>query len=155
MGSYLLQVLGRKGGLGVFSLVIVSCFFMGQGCMVASSRVIYAYSRDGALPGSRVWAKVHPWTRTPVYAGSFLYSYFTHGQFGLIHLLASSSISLFLVVLSLLAQSSQLAPLPNTSHSSYQLQFASFLYVIISAPDLGTLESCLVLVDLSPLHGFF
>lgn len=70
MGSYLLQVLGQKGGLGVFSLVIVSCFFMGQGCMVASSRVIYAYSRDGALPGSRIWAKVHPWTRTPVYAGT-------------------------------------------------------------------------------------
>jgi amino acid transporter len=72
MGSYLLQVLGQKGGLGMFSLVIVSCFFMGQGCMVASSRVIYAYSRDGALPGSRIWAKVNPWTRTPVYAGTFL-----------------------------------------------------------------------------------
>jgi amino acid transporter len=69
MGSYLLQVLGQKGGLGIFSLVIISCFFMGQGCMVASSRVIYAYSRDGALPGSRIWEKVHPWTRTPVYAG--------------------------------------------------------------------------------------
>jgi amino acid transporter len=69
MGSYLLQVVGQKGGVGVFSLVIISCFFMGQGCMVASSRVIYAYSRDGALPGSRIWAKVHPWTKTPVYAG--------------------------------------------------------------------------------------
>lgn len=69
MGSYLLQVLGQKGGLGVFSLIIVSCFFMGQGAMISSSRVIYAYSRDGALPGSRIWAKVHPWTKTPVYAG--------------------------------------------------------------------------------------
>jgi amino acid transporter len=70
MGSYLLQVLGQKGGLGMFSLVIVSCFFMGQGCMVASSRVIYAYSRDGAIPGSKIWATVHPWTKTPVYAGN-------------------------------------------------------------------------------------
>ena len=70
MGSYLLQVLGQTGGLGIFSLVIVSCFFMGQGCMIAGSRVIYAYSRDGALPGSRIWQKVHPWTRTPVYAGT-------------------------------------------------------------------------------------
>jgi len=69
MGTYLLQVLGQKGGLGIFSLVIISCYFMGQGCMVASSRVIYAYSRDGALPGSKLWAKVHPWTRTPVNAG--------------------------------------------------------------------------------------
>src|SRR5271168_4943837 len=70
MGTYLLQVLGQKGGLGVFALVIISCYFMGQGCMVASSRVIYAYSRDGALPGSKLWAKVHPWTKTPVNAGS-------------------------------------------------------------------------------------
>src|SRR5947199_281469 len=28
MGSYLLQVLGPKGGVGLFSLVIISCFFM-------------------------------------------------------------------------------------------------------------------------------
>jgi amino acid transporter len=69
MGSFLLQVLGQKGGVGMFSLVIISCFFMGQGCMVASSRVIYAYSRDGAIPGSWLWATVNPWTRTPVYAG--------------------------------------------------------------------------------------
>jgi amino acid transporter len=82
MGSYLLQVLGQKGGLGIFSLVIISCFFMGQGCMVASSRVIYAYSRDGALPGSQIWAKVHPWTRTPVYAGS-LSSFIAEIQSGL------------------------------------------------------------------------
>lgn len=80
MGSYLLQVLGQKGGLGVFSIVIISCFFMGQGCMVASSRVIYAYSRDGALPGSRIWVKVHPWTRTPVYAGIFPFRFYRPGS---------------------------------------------------------------------------
>ena len=69
MGSFLLQVLGKKTGLGIFSLVILCCIFEGQGCMIVSSRVIYAYSRDGVLPGSRIWSKIHPWTRTPVYAG--------------------------------------------------------------------------------------
>jgi amino acid transporter len=73
MGSFLLQVLGRKWGLFIFSLVIVSTVFTCQAIMVASSRVTYAYSRDGALPGSRIWAKVNSWTRTPVYAGSISY----------------------------------------------------------------------------------
>ena len=69
MGSFLLQVLGHKTGLGLFCLIILCCIFEGQGCMVVSSRVIYAYSRDGVLPGSQIWSRVHPWTKTPVYAG--------------------------------------------------------------------------------------
>jgi amino acid transporter len=71
MGSYLLQVLGQKVALGIFSLIIVGSFLSGQGCMIVSSRLVYAFSRDGALPGSQIWSKVNPWTRTPVYAGIF------------------------------------------------------------------------------------
>ena len=86
MGSYLLQVLGPNVGLAMFSLVIVSCFFMGQGTMVAGSRVIYAYSRDGALPGSSIWSKVNPWTRTPVNAGNLHQkSFLTTSLAGLFH----------------------------------------------------------------------
>ena len=70
MGSYLLQSLGQKAGLGVFSLVIICCFFTGQGVMVACSRVTYAFSRDDALPGSRLWSKINPWSRTPIKAGT-------------------------------------------------------------------------------------
>ncbi|KZO95119.1 amino acid transporter [Calocera viscosa TUFC12733] len=66
MGSLLLSVLGPSGGVGMFSLVIICQFCMGQSCLTAASRVVYAYSRDGALPGSRLWAKVNPYTRTPV-----------------------------------------------------------------------------------------
>jgi amino acid transporter len=76
MASYLLQVLGQKAGLGILSLVIVCSYFSGQGCIIVSSRVIYAYSRDGALPFSKVWSKVNSWTRTPVYAGIlFVYTF--------------------------------------------------------------------------------
>jgi amino acid transporter len=39
---------------------------------VASSRVVYAYSRDDALPGSRWWKKVNRRTRTPVNATWFV-----------------------------------------------------------------------------------
>ena len=33
--------------------------------VTANSRMSYAFSRDGALPGSRLWAKVNPRTGTP------------------------------------------------------------------------------------------
>src|SRR5271170_4509102 len=118
MGSYLLQVLGQKGGLGIFSLVIISCFFMGQGCMVASSRVIYAYSRDGALPGSRIWEKVHPWTRTPVYAGMPQVFVNADSQSGLMQQSESSSISLSSLVLLQSVPFSQSVQLHNILHSS-------------------------------------
>lgn len=72
MGSLCLQVLGQKSGLAMFSLNIIAQYFVGQGCTVASSRVVYAYSRDGALPGSRWWKKVNKHTNTPVNAVWFV-----------------------------------------------------------------------------------
>ena len=69
MGSYLLQVLHPSVALGIFSLIIVGSYLSGLGCMIVSSRLVYAYSRDGAIPGSQIWSTVNPWTRTPVYAG--------------------------------------------------------------------------------------
>ncbi|KAK6606770.1 polyamine transporter tpo5 [Botrytis cinerea] len=68
MGSLCLQVLGPKAGLAMFSLNMVAQFFVGQGVTVVSSRVVYAYSRDGALPGSHWLKQVNPRTKTPVYA---------------------------------------------------------------------------------------
>jgi amino acid transporter len=66
MASLCVQVLGKKSGLAMFALNIIAQFFVGQGCTIASSRVIFAYSRDGAIPGSRWWSKVNPVTKTPV-----------------------------------------------------------------------------------------
>jgi amino acid transporter len=67
-GSLCLQVLGKKAGLAMFSLNIVAQFFVGEGCTITATRVVFAYSRDGAIPGSRWWSQVHPRTKTPVYA---------------------------------------------------------------------------------------
>ncbi|TGO68930.1 hypothetical protein BELL_0801g00060 [Botrytis elliptica] len=72
MGSLCLQVLGPKAGLAMFSLNMVAQFFVGQGVTVVSSRVVYAYSRDGALPGSHWLKQVNPHTKTPVYAVWFV-----------------------------------------------------------------------------------
>jgi amino acid transporter len=33
--------------------------------VTANSRMIYAFSRDGGLPGSGLWSKINPRTRTP------------------------------------------------------------------------------------------
>ncbi|KAJ5305310.1 uncharacterized protein N7443_004970 [Penicillium atrosanguineum] len=66
--SYLLQVLSQKAALGILGLTIICGFSMGQGCMVAASRVTYAYARDDCFPYSRIWKKVNKTTSTPVNA---------------------------------------------------------------------------------------
>jgi amino acid transporter len=44
---------------------IVGQFFCGLASVTANSRMIYAFSRDNALPGSKWWHKINPKTRTP------------------------------------------------------------------------------------------
>jgi amino acid transporter len=46
-------------------IAIVGQFFCGMASVTANSRMIYAFSRDGALPGSNFWHKINPKTRTP------------------------------------------------------------------------------------------
>ncbi|GAA3198709.1 amino acid permease [Actinocorallia longicatena] len=55
------------GGL----LILVSFgaqFFCGTASVTANSRMIYAFSRDGALPASDFWHKINKRTRTPTNA---------------------------------------------------------------------------------------
>lgn len=66
--TYLQQCLTPNFVYTITALTIVSGFFMGQACMVAASRVAFAYSRDGCYPLSHIWAQVNPYTQTPVNA---------------------------------------------------------------------------------------
>ncbi|KAK0510986.1 hypothetical protein JMJ35_006538 [Cladonia borealis] len=66
--SYLLQVLPQKTALAALALTIIAAFSMGQGCMVAASRVTFAYARDGCFPCSWWISRVNKHTRTPVNA---------------------------------------------------------------------------------------
>ncbi|KAF2400509.1 amino acid transporter [Trichodelitschia bisporula] len=66
--AYLMQCLPQKIVMAVLSLTIIAGFFMGQGCMIAASRVTFAYARDGCFPLSRYWSHVNTRTRTPVNA---------------------------------------------------------------------------------------
>jgi amino acid transporter len=55
------------GGLGQFLLLIAigAQFYCGMSSITANSRMIYAFSRDGAVPGHRLWSKINKRTRTP------------------------------------------------------------------------------------------
>jgi len=56
---------GRHTGELLLLICAVAQFFCGMASVTANSRMSYAFSRDGALPGSRLWAKVNPRTGTP------------------------------------------------------------------------------------------
>ncbi|HET7477798.1 MAG TPA: amino acid permease, partial [Dermatophilaceae bacterium] len=56
---------GRTTGELLLLIAAVAQFFCGMASVTANSRMSYAFSRDGALPGSRLWAKVNPRTGTP------------------------------------------------------------------------------------------
>jgi amino acid transporter len=56
------------GGAGAKFLILISIvgqFFCGMACVTANSRMIYAFSRDNGIPGSKLWHKINPKTRTP------------------------------------------------------------------------------------------
>lgn len=46
------------GGFGLLFLILGIWFFAGVGALTAASRCTYAFSRDGAIPGSKLWSKV-------------------------------------------------------------------------------------------------
>jgi amino acid transporter len=56
---------GRHTGELLLLICAVAQFFCGMASVTANSRMSYAFSRDGALPGSRLWARVNPRTGTP------------------------------------------------------------------------------------------
>ena len=66
--AYLMQCMSRRVTLAILTLTIMAGFSMGQGCMIAASRVTFAYARDDCFPMSRWWKQVNPWTKTPVNA---------------------------------------------------------------------------------------
>jgi amino acid permease (GABA permease) len=60
-----IEAVGQTGGLLILALVIGAQFFCGMSSVTANSRMIYAFARDGAIPGSRFWHRINPRTRTP------------------------------------------------------------------------------------------
>ncbi|KAF2187826.1 hypothetical protein K469DRAFT_704785 [Zopfia rhizophila CBS 207.26] len=66
--AYLMQCMPQKITLAILALTIIAGFAMGQGCMIAASRVTFAYARDDCFPLSKYWKMVNKTTQTPVNA---------------------------------------------------------------------------------------
>jgi amino acid permease (GABA permease) len=60
-----IEAVGQTGGLLILLIVIGAQFYCGMSSVTANSRMIYAFSRDGAIPGSKFWHRINPRTRTP------------------------------------------------------------------------------------------
>jgi amino acid permease (GABA permease) len=62
------DALGSTGAKLLLLVVIGAQLFCGMSSVTANSRMIYAFSRDGALPASAFWHRVNKRTRTPTNA---------------------------------------------------------------------------------------
>jgi amino acid transporter len=60
-----IDAVGETGGLLILFLVIGAQFYCGMSSVTANSRMIYAFARDGAIPGSNFWHRINHRTRTP------------------------------------------------------------------------------------------
>ena len=63
-----IDAVGLTGGKLLLLIAIGAQLFCGMSSVTANSRMIYAFSRDGALPGSEFWHRVNKRTRTPTNA---------------------------------------------------------------------------------------
>jgi amino acid transporter len=59
--------LGQAGAQFLLLIAVVAQFFCGTASVTSASRMMFAFSRDGAVPGSRLWRKVAT-NRVPVNA---------------------------------------------------------------------------------------
>jgi amino acid permease (GABA permease) len=57
--------LSRVGTELLLLIVVVAQAFCGMASVTANSRMLFAFSRDGAVPGHKLWSRINPRTRTP------------------------------------------------------------------------------------------
>lgn len=63
------SAIGSSGGaFGLLVPLMVLAIICGIGCTTASSRCAWAFARDGAIPGSKIWMKVNHKLDVPVNA---------------------------------------------------------------------------------------
>jgi amino acid transporter len=69
--AVLTSAMGTSWVKFVLLISVVGQVFCGAACLTSASRMCYAFSRDGAIPGSRLWSKVNH-RRIPVNAVLFM-----------------------------------------------------------------------------------
>ncbi|RKP23475.1 amino acid transporter [Syncephalis pseudoplumigaleata] len=63
-----LDTMGRTGAVLLLVIVLGAMFFAGNASMTSNSRTIYAFSRDKAVPGHRLWHRIDKRWHSPAYA---------------------------------------------------------------------------------------
>ncbi|KIW00466.1 uncharacterized protein PV09_07990 [Verruconis gallopava] len=103
------QGTGSKEGASVLLALFAFCFF---GCLVANmttcSRTLWAVSRDGALPFSHVWMRVHPRWKMP--ANAILLSGTLISIYGVIFIGSSTAFSAMVSAAIIFQQTSCIIP---------------------------------------------
>jgi len=66
MATIFNNAFGQKGTLVLWAFVVIVQWMMGSSMLLASSRQVFAFSRDGALPFSSILYRMNSYTRTPV-----------------------------------------------------------------------------------------
>ncbi|MFG1696830.1 amino acid permease [Nonomuraea sp. NPDC049309] len=67
VGAIFETALSSPAATAIFAISTIGQFFCGMSCVTSMSRMTYAFARDGAVPGWRLWSKVDR-NRTPVNA---------------------------------------------------------------------------------------
>ncbi|KAK9915256.1 hypothetical protein WJX75_006770 [Coccomyxa subellipsoidea] len=60
------------GAVVAMGIPLIAMFFCGASSVTSNSRMLWSFSRDGAVPGWRLWSSVNPWTKTPINAVCFM-----------------------------------------------------------------------------------
>ena len=82
-----------SGGFGLLFLILGILFFAGIGALTAASRCTYAFARDGAIPGSRLWRQVD--SRLDVPLNALLLSFAVDCLLGLIYFGSTAAFNSF------------------------------------------------------------
>jgi amino acid transporter len=88
------EAIGSSGGaIGLLFPLMVLALFCGIGCTTASSRAIYAFARDGGIPGYKMWRVVN--TKFDVPVNAMMLSMAVQLALGLIYFGAAAAFNAF------------------------------------------------------------
>ncbi|KAI8988111.1 amino acid/polyamine transporter I [Mycotypha africana] len=120
--------------------VMVSIFFCGSSLLLGSSRMVYAFARDGAMPFSKQLHSLHPRTKSPVIAVWF--NVLVAGVVGVLYMVNSTAYEAIVSVNTIGSQMSYLVPiLLRITTSRHTFEPGPFHLGRFSLP-CGILSSC-------------
>ncbi|KFZ06808.1 hypothetical protein V501_07058 [Pseudogymnoascus sp. VKM F-4519 (FW-2642)] len=134
IGLILTRATGSKtAGFCLLLLILGILFFAGVGALTASSRCTYAFARDGAIPGYKLWKKVNKTLNVPLSA--LLLSAFVDCALGCLYFGSSAAFNSFTGVATICLNASYCTPIlvnllrgrEAVKHSLFPLKRAGYI----------------------------